>query len=124
VNGAYSFLNEEEQMFPATYLEARDFSEGYAAVRDRRGWYYITGSDAENPATPPFLFLEAYSFRDGLARVRLEPGYTYITKGNLAGQGPSVFKVYEAATDFEGGRAQVTLEGRRFTIDTEGQPIE
>ncbi|WP_426062060.1 WG repeat-containing protein [Hymenobacter sp. B1770] len=124
VKGAYTFIDEEEQVFPTTYLEARDFSEGFAAVRDQRGWHYISGPEAENPATPPFLFLEAYSFREGLARVRLEPGYTYITQGNLAGKGPSVFQLYEAATDFQDGRAQVTLEGRRLTIDTTGQPVE
>ncbi|TGD78975.1 WG repeat-containing protein [Hymenobacter wooponensis] len=122
--GAYTFIDQNGHPFSATYLEARDFLEGYAAVRDQRGWQYITGPEPEDPATPPFLFLEAYSFRDGLARVRLEPGYTYITKRNLAGQGPSVFQLYEAATDFENGRAEVTLRGDRFIIDSTGQPVE
>ena len=56
--------------------------------------------------------------------MRLDPGYTYITKRNLAGQGPSVFQLYDTATDFENGRAQVTLQRRRFTIDTNGQPVD
>ncbi|GAB2695307.1 hypothetical protein GCM10011495_09350 [Hymenobacter frigidus] len=123
-NGAYTFIDAEGQPFPRTFLEARDFSEGHAAVRDQRGWQYITGPEPEDPNTPPFLFREAYSFRDGLARVRLDPGYTYITKRNLAGQGPSVFQIYDTATDFENGRAQVTLQERRFTIDTNGQPVD
>ena len=123
-NGAYTFINVEGQPFPRTFLEARNFSEGHAAVRDQRGWQFITGPEAEDPNTPPFLFREAYSFRDGLARVRLDPGYTYITKGNLAGQGPSVFQLYDTATDFENGRAQVTLQGRSFAIDTNGQPVD
>ena len=123
-SGAYTFLDQEGQPFPRAFLEARDFSEGHAAVRDHRGWQYITGPEPEDPNTPPFLFREAYSFRGGLARVRLDPGYTYITKRNLAGQGPSVFQLYEAATDFEQGQAQVTLQGRRFTIDTNGQMVE
>mgnify|MGYP000429740785 FL=1 len=93
-------------------------------MRDQRGWQYITGPEPEDLNTPPFLFREAYSFHDGLARVRLDPGYTYITERNLAGQGPSVFQLYEAATDFENGRAQVTLQRRRFTIDTNGQPVD
>ena len=122
-NGAYTFLDREGRPFPRTFLEARDFSEGLAAVRDQRGWQYITGPEPEDPNSPPFLFREAYSFRGGLARVRLDPGYTYITTGNLAGQGPSVFQLYEAATDFEDGRAQVTRQGRRFTIDASGQPV-
>lgn len=124
VNGAYTYIDQAGQPFPNSFLEARDFSEGYAAVRDSRGWYYITGPAAEDPELPPFLFLEAYSFREGLARVRLKPGYTYITKRNLAGKGPSVFQLYEAATDFIDGRAEVTLGGRRFSIDTTGQPVE
>jgi hypothetical protein len=123
-NGAYTFIDAEGQPFPRTFLEARDFSEGHAAVRDQRGWQYITGPEPEDPNTPPFLFREAYSFRGGLARVRLDPGYTYITKRNLAGQGPSVFQLYDTATDFENGRAQVTLQGRSFTIDTNGQPVD
>ena len=123
-NGAHTFIDAEGRPFPHTFIEAQDFSEGYAAVRDQRGWQYISGPEAEDPNTPPFLFREAYSFRGGLARVRLDPGYTYITKGNLAGQGPSVFQLYEAATDFENGRAQVTLQGRSFTIDTNGQPVD
>ena len=123
-NGTYTFLDQESQPFSRTFLEARDFSEGHAAVRDQRGWQYINGPEPEDPDTPPFLFREAYSFHDGLARVRLDPGYTYITERNLAGQGPSVFQLYEAATDFENGRAQVTLQGRRFSIDTNGQPVD
>lgn len=122
--GAYTFIDPGGQPFPRTFLEARDFSEGHAAVRDQRGWQYITGPEPEDLNTPPFLFREAYSFHDGLARVRLDPGYTYITERNLAGQGPSVFQLYEAATDFENGRAQVTLQRRRFTIDTNGQPVD
>lgn len=124
LKGAYTFIDQAEQPFARTFLEARDFSEGYAAVRDERGWQYIDGPAPEDPTTPPFLFLEAYSFRDGLARVRLEPGYTYITKRNLAGLGPSAFQLYEDATDFNNGRAEVTMEGRRFTINTTGQPVE
>ena len=123
-NGAYTFIDQEGRPFSRTFLEARDFSEGHAAVRDQRGWQYITGPEPEDLNTPPFLFREAYPFRDGLARVRLDPGYTYITKRNLAGQGPSVFQLYDTATDFENDRAQVTLQGRSFTIDTNGQPVD
>ena len=93
-------------------------------MRDQCGWQFTTGPEAEAPNTPLFLLHEAYSFRDDLAHVRLDPGYTYITKGNLAGQGPSVFQLYDMATDFENGRAQVTLQGRSFAIDTNGQPVD
>lgn len=110
-NGTYTFIDKAEKPFDRNFLEAKDFSEGCAAVRDQRGWQYINGLAPEDPKTPPFLFLEAYSFRDGLARVRLEPGYTYITKRNLAGLGPSEFQLYEAATDFESGQAEVTMGG-------------
>ena len=72
------------------------------------------------------LFREAYSFRDGLARVQTAKGYTFITKDYLSdpSNGPKPVGWYEAAANFEGGKAQVTQNGKTFSIDTDGEPIE
>jgi hypothetical protein len=125
VGDAYTFLDEQGQEFDSYYFNALDFSEGYAAVLDHRGWHYINGPEAEDPAKPPIIFREAYSFRDGLARVRLADGYTYISKGYLSNpsEGTEPFGRYETATDFDNGKAQVTQNGRRFTIDTDGDEV-
>ena len=126
VGDMYTFLDEQGQEFSAYYFNALDFSDGYAAVLDHRGWHYITGPEEEDPAKPPVIFREAYAFRDGLARVKLADGYTFITKSYLTDPdaGTKPFGRYEVATDFEGGKAQVTQNGRRFTIDTDGDPVD
>ncbi|RTQ46519.1 hypothetical protein EJV47_21440 [Hymenobacter gummosus] len=126
VGDAYTFLDEQGQEFDSYYFNALDFAEGYAAVLDHRGWFYISGPEAEDPAKPPVIFREAYSFRDGLARVRLADGYTYITKDYLQDpeDGTEPFGRYEQATDFENGRARVTQNGRSFSIDTDGDEVK
>ena len=126
VGDAYTFLDAEGQEFADYYFNALDFSEGLAAVLDNRGWHYIGGPEPEDLAKPPVLFQEAYSFRDGLARVRLADGFTFITKAYLQdpSAGTSPFGRYEAATDFENGKARVTQQGRNFTIDTDGDAVE
>jgi len=126
VGDTYTFVDAQGQEFADYYFNALDFAEGMAAVLDNRGWHYISGPEPESPAKPPVFFKEAYSFRKGLARVRLADGYTYITKDYLedptAGTAP--FGRYEAATDFEDGQAHVTQKGRRFVIDTDGDPVK
>jgi len=126
VGDTYTFIDAEGQEFADYYFNALDFAEGVAAVLDNRGWHYISGSEPESPATPPVFFKEAYSFRKGLARVRLADGYTYITKDYLENpaKGTEPFGRYEAATDFEDGKAHVTQKGRRLVIDTDGDPVK
>ena len=126
VSDAYTFLDEQGQEFDSYYFNALDFSDGCAAVLDHRGWYYITGPEAEDPARPPVIFREAYAFREGLARVKLADGYTFITKKYLTDPsiGTDPFGRYETATDFENGKAQVTHNGRRFTINTDGETVD
>lgn len=125
VGDTYTFIDAQGQEFADYYFNALDFAEGVAAVLDNRGWHYISGPEPEIPGKPPVLFKEAYSFRKGLARVRLADGYTYITKDYLENpaKGTEPFGRYEAATDFEDGKAHVTQKGRRFVIDTDGDPV-
>ncbi|WP_187632108.1 WG repeat-containing protein [Hymenobacter lutimineralis] len=126
IGDAYTFLDRNGQEFNAYFFNALDFAEGYAAVLDHRGWYYIEGPAEEDPAKPPVIFREAYSFQQGLARVRLADGYTFITPDYLrdptTGTGP--FGRYTAATDFTDGRARVTQQGRTFFIDTDGDEVK
>ncbi len=126
VGDAYTFSDEEGQEFDSYYFNALDFAEGYVAVLDHRGWYYISGPEAEDVTKPPVIFREAYSFRNGLARVRLADGYTFIIKNYLedASEGTEPFGRYELATDFADGKAQVSENGRKFTIDDSGQLVE
>jgi hypothetical protein len=126
VGDTYTFVDTQGQEFADYYFNALDFAEGVAAVLDNRGWHYISGPAPESPARPPVLFKEAYAFRNGLARVRLADGYTYITKDYLENpaEGTAPFGRYEAATDFEDGKAHVTQKGRRFIIDTDGDPVK
>lgn len=126
VGDTYTFVDAQGQEFADYYFNALDFAEGLAAVLDNRGWHYISGPAPESPTKPPVLFKEAYSFHKGLARVRLADGYTYITKDYLKNpaEGTAPFGRYEAATDFEDGKAHVTQKGRRFVIDTDGDPVQ
>ncbi|TGE27468.1 WG repeat-containing protein [Hymenobacter metallicola] len=124
IGDTYTFIDEQGQEFPSYYYNALDFAEGYAAVLDYRGWFYIEGPD--EPASKPKLFREAYSFHQGLARVRLADGYTFITKDYLSSTEPDTkpFGRYSSATDFADGKARVTQDGRTFYIDEDGDPVE
>ena len=123
VGDAYTFVDEKGEEFDNYYFNALDFADGYAAVLDHRGWYYITG-----PTEPakPIIFLEAYSFTDGLARVRLADGYTFITPDYLddPSEGTAPFGRYDSATDFVKGQARVTQKGRSFLIDRRGEEVK
>jgi len=117
VGDTYTFIDEKGQEFDHYYFNALDFAEGFAAVLDYRGWFYISGPpDAE---TPSVFFAEAYSFADGLARVKLADGYTFITPAYLKDptKGSKPFGRYQQATDFVAGKAHVTQGGRSFVID-------
>ncbi|UOQ53727.1 WG repeat-containing protein [Hymenobacter cellulosivorans] len=124
VGDTYTFLDEDGQEFDHYYYNALDFAEGYAAVLDYRGWFYIQGPDT--PAQNPKLFREAYSFHDGLARVRLADGYTFIRKSYLRSPEADTkpFGRYSSASDFADGKARVTQKGRTFYIDEDGDPVE
>ncbi|WP_426060095.1 WG repeat-containing protein [Hymenobacter sp. B1770] len=124
VGDAYTFLNEDREEFDHYFFNALDFSEGYAAVLDHRGWYYIDGPKV--PDTPPVVFAEAYSFSEGLARVKLPNGYTFITPDYLEdpSRGTKPFGRYSRATDFDKGQAWVMQDGRTFLIDKDGAEVK
>ncbi|MBX0291525.1 WG repeat-containing protein [Hymenobacter sp. HSC-4F20] len=121
----YTFIDAAGEEFGAYYYAARDFSEGYAAVLDHRGWHYITGPD--EPATTPVIFQEAYSFDKELARIKTKGYFTFIQSDYLADttSGTAPFGRYSNATDFDAqGRARVTQQGRTFFIDRDGDEVK
>ncbi|GAA3919578.1 hypothetical protein GCM10022406_02550 [Hymenobacter algoricola] len=123
IGDLYTFLDDQGEEFSHYYFNALDFSEGRAAVLDRRGWFYISGPAAETKE--PVLFQEAYSFHDGLARVKLKDAYTFITADYLTDPtDTSPFGRYADAADFVEGRARVVQDGRTFYIDQDGDPVE
>ncbi|RYU78368.1 WG repeat-containing protein [Hymenobacter persicinus] len=124
IGDLYTFVEEQGEEFTQYYFNALDFSEGRAAVLDRRGWFYISGPAPETK--PPVLFQEAYSFHQGLARVKLGGAYTFITPDYLDHPTPDFkpFGRYSDAGDFTDGRARVVQNGRTFYIDKDGEPVE
>ena len=73
--GQYGFINKEgNSVIPCKYEEARDFSDGLAAVAGKGGWGYI---DKNNNVVIPFFFEDADDFIDGFARV-LYAGLYYV----------------------------------------------
>lgn len=73
--GRYGFIdNKGNEIIPLKYDNARDFSEGLAAVEGPGGWGYI---DKNNKVIIPFKFDWADDFVDGYSRV-LYAGIFYI----------------------------------------------
>lgn len=124
VGDTYTFIDAKGQEFDHYYFNALDFAEGFAAVLDYRGWFYISGPPEDG--TPPVFFAEAYSFSDGLARVKLADGYTFITPAYLKDptKGSKPFARYQQATDFVAGKAHVTQGGRSFVINRDAEEIK
>lgn len=119
----YTFLDLQGQEFTSYYYAAQPFSEGRAAVLDRRGWFYITGP--EELTEPPVIFQEAYPFRQGLARVKRAGAFTFITEDFLTDTTDTApFGRYDNAADFVDGRARVTQQGRTFYIDTDADEVK
>ncbi|RSK37337.1 WG repeat-containing protein [Hymenobacter metallilatus] len=124
IGGLYTFIDQKGEEFGAYYYAARDFSEGWAAVLDHRGWHYINGPD--EPAQP-IIFQEAYSFHQELARIKTAGHFTFIQADYLADTttGTAPFGRYSSATDFDDqGRARVVQNGRSFSIDRNGEEVQ
>lgn len=80
-DGFYGFINKDgNSAIPCEYAEAKDFSEGVAAVSYNGEWGYI---DKNNKAVIPFFFEDADSFEDGYARVLFAGLYYIIDKDGL-----------------------------------------
>lgn len=103
--------------FQNTYLDAKAFSNGLAAVRTADGWGYInTLGSFEIPAK----FMAADSFSaDGLAAVQdaATGKWGYVTKrGHMA-----IAAEYDAAQPFSGGFSIAAKGAEYYLVDTEGK---
>jgi len=110
----------------ADYKQARDFSEGLAAVRyDDGGWFYIDrkGKSIIHPFFWPFATAE--SFAEGLARVNLLRWGVGTQFGYINNAGRIVIDLQfdygdEGAGRFSAGLAPVSLHGKWGYIDVNG----
>ncbi len=106
----YGYINAEGRVVvEPRYLEARDFSEGLAAVAAGDRWGYI---DKEGRVVLGPKWIAAQSFSEGLAAVNEDGvGWGYIDKA-----GATVLKVpYDAPGPFSEGLASVVIDA-----DTQG----
>ncbi|MCQ2070119.1 MAG: WG repeat-containing protein [archaeon] len=69
------YIENSKPLFGREFLEAFQFSEGVAAVRDRKGAYFI---DTEGKPVFKQVFREAYPFVDGRAAVKDDLGMFHI----------------------------------------------
>lgn len=75
---AWGYQNEEGHLVvPPYFLEAREFSEGMAAVKFISSWGYI---DEQGKVTISPMFDDADSFSEGVARVRVGSKYGFINQ--------------------------------------------
>ena len=124
--GKYGFKDENgNEVIPAKYYDARDFSEGLAAVEITGKtyavgclWGYIDKNGAE--VIPP-KYYSAKKFSEDLAAVEDENGFGYIDK-----TGKVVIPMkYVDAGEFSGGLTRVLLRSYtiRIYIDKTGTPV-
>lgn len=80
-NSLWGYINGKgRETIKCQYLDAKDFSEGLAAVRGYDLWGYI---DKNGTIVIDFKYEEAYSFGSELARVRENGKYKFINKNGL-----------------------------------------
>lgn len=107
------------------YEQVDRFSEGLCAVRENGLWGYI---DAKGQWVIEPRFAEARQFLEGLAAAREGERWGYIDPSGAWAIQP-VFDHFDAFGHpgnphaFENGLAQVTLQGRRIYINTQGERV-
>lgn len=84
------------------FAEARDFSEGIAAVKFIFSWGYI---NTKGEIVIPPIFDDASSFCEGLARVRVGSKYGFV---NQVGEF-TIYPQFIWATDFVDGLAKIKI---------------
>ncbi len=114
----YTFIDRRGgRLFPQTWRDALDFSEGLAAVGDGYRWGYIDRTGALKIA---LRFESAGSFHEGLARVQVGRGWGFVDrKGDLVIRPQFVW-----AGDFSDGAALVGEQYERvWFIDRAGNVL-
>lgn len=97
----YSFINPQGmRMFEGRYVEARDFGEGLAPVREGKLWGYV---DKKGVLVIPTKYDSAMPFSEGLASVRSGSKWGYIDRTGAVVIPPT----YTYAREFSEGMAAV-----------------
>ncbi len=117
-SGNFGFIDADANpVIPLSYLSAKPFSEGRAAIKISDKWGYISPS-AETLINPQYI--AAGNFGDGLAPVRKNGNlWGYInTSGAIV-----IDEAYDEARPFVDGRAAVKKDGRWNYIDVTGKAL-
>jgi len=116
--GKYGYVRQDGKVaIPATYAEARPFSEGLAPVRMGSRWGYITTKGVMKVSA---LWSEAYPFAGGVALVLGGPrSFSFVDAG-----GDQVHdRTYAHAEGYSEGVA-IVGDGKRFWyVDAAGAPL-
>lgn len=126
--GKWGFVDPKGKLVvEAEYDQVQSFSEKLAAVQkggapgDKETWFYIR-PNGETAFDKKFAW--AGSFYDGLARVqtvdRITGKFGYVNrKGEMV-----IPTLFDEASDFRAGRAQVRIGMQRKVIDSQGKTVD
>lgn len=110
----YGFINDKgEKVIKPQYANARDFSEGLAAVKDVDKWGFINGK-GDVVIEPQYSFVG--DFKEGLAFVLVNGQYGYIDKKGKMVINPQ----FDRAANFSEGLACVETGGNYGFINNKG----
>lgn len=111
----YSFVDGSGRtLFPATYQDANDFSEGLAPVGDGRRWGFI---NAKGAMVIPPRYQNAQPFSEGLAPVSINDKWGYVDHAGRLVIAPA----FPLATPFSEGVAVTEIPGGQYEfIDKTG----
>jgi hypothetical protein len=119
----FNFINKKGNLITAqTFLDAKEFSEGLAAVKTETGWGYINRS-GKVVVVPRFESAE--SFSGGLGLVKLNGLYGYVSSNGKLVVEPQ----FDFALSFAEGLALVgeykdkTADNSLYYIDKNAKPI-
>ena len=118
LNGKYGFIDKTDRVvIPFKYDDVWTFYSGWANVRLNGKEGFI--DKADNLVIPLSYDSISNYFEEGLAWAKLDGKYGFIDKTNKV---VIPFK-YDSAESFSGGKARVTLSGREFYIDKNGNEV-
>lgn len=111
------YINKEnEQVIKNKYSDARDFSEGLAAVKKGNKWGYI---NKNNESIIEFQFENAYSFNNDIAMTQMNDKWGYINKN-----GDFIIECkYNNIKEFSENLAAVKMNDKWGYIDISGKTI-
>lgn len=120
LNGEWGYIdNNGSIVIPPQFETARDFSNGYAAVRSNQSWGFINESTKQLTVQPSFNIVGNFN-ENGLTQAQaLGEPYGFInTSGEFA-----IPAQYDLALEFSESRAAVRVDGQWGFIDETGNMI-